>query len=78
LFRLKVSLSEANLAREKAFNWLLDQWRPELGSWEDSQTSRIITSLQLIDSTWLFDSNNAKAIPSLQRMNTDILAGLTR
>jgi hypothetical protein len=83
----QVALSDANEARQKAFNWLISQWiqpkdgvsSSQTGGWDESNTARIVTGLQLIDSGWIFNNPSGISGPvALKQMNSEILAGLVK
>lgn len=82
-----MALSDANQAKSKAIEWLLKEWvEPRSGApasltggWRESDTVRILTSLQLVDHGWIFNpSNKEKAELALRHMNGDILNGLVK
>jgi len=73
-------------ARERAFSWLVSQ-RIQLrggelatlaGGWDESNTARILTALQLVDSGWIFDPSTVDGALALKQMNSEILDGLVR
>ena len=87
LFFVIVALSDANQARTKAMDWLVNEWvEPRsgvpatlTGGWEESNTVRILTALQLVDNGWIFNPNNKdKAQVALRHMNSQILNGLVK
>lgn len=82
-----VALSDTNQARSKATEWLLKEWiepRPGAptrltGGWDDSNTIRVLTALQLVDNGWLFNpANKEKAELAVRQMNSEILNGLVK
>lgn len=84
---MTVALSDANQARTKAMEWLLKEWiQPRTGAparltggWRDSNTVRILTSLQLVDNGWIFNpANKEKAELAIRQMNSEILNGLVK
>ncbi|XP_046450796.1 cobalamin binding intrinsic factor-like [Daphnia pulex] len=87
LGRCQVALSDTNQARSKATEWLLKEWiepRPGAptrltGGWDDSNTIRVLTALQLVDNGWLFNpANKEKAELAVRQMNSEILNGLVK
>jgi hypothetical protein len=82
-----VGLSDANQARTKATDWVISKWIEPLsgvrsslsGGWDDSNTARILTSLQLVENDWIFKpANKVKADLALKQMNSEILDSLLR
>ncbi|XP_032788923.2 cobalamin binding intrinsic factor [Daphnia magna] len=87
LGRCQVALSDTNQARTKATEWLLKEWIEPLpgaptrltGGWDDSNTIRVLTALQLVDNGWLFNpANKEKAELAIRHMNSEILNGLVK
>lgn len=82
-----MALSDTNQARSKATEWILKEWiepRPGAparltGGWDDLNTIRILTALQLVDNGWIFNpANKEKAELAIRQMNSEILNGLVK
>ena len=73
-----------NRARERAFNWLVaERIHPSAGAiraggWDESNTARILTGLQLVDNGWIFDAATVDGPLAVKQMNSEILEGLVR
>ena len=82
-----MALSDTNQARSKATEWILKEWiepRPGAssrltGGWDDLNTIRILTALQLVDNGWIFNpANKEKSELAIRQMNSEILNGLVK
>lgn len=81
-----MALSDTIRARENAFNWLISQRiqsangesASRSGGWDESNTARVLTGLQLVDNGWIFNPSTVDGPLALKQMNSEILDGLVR
>ena len=78
-----VGLDDAIGARDRARQWLLQQWKepqvgvPETGAWGNSDTVRVVSALQLVDNSWI-STDRPRADISLKSIDAEIFKGLSR